>query len=97
MGRTSREKPARLGEKLVQIRNALGLSQDGIIRTIGLEGKLNRDDISKYERGVREPSLIVLLKYAQAAGVCLDYVVNDELNLPAKLPSVPMKEKFFCK
>lgn len=89
MGRTQREKPARLGEKLLEIRRALGLSQDGIIRRMGMEDRLGRDDISKYERGVREPSLIVLLKFAQAAGICLDFLVNDELDLPTKLPCRP--------
>jgi transcriptional regulator with XRE-family HTH domain len=89
MGRTSREKPARLGEKLLQIRTTLGLSQDGIIRQLGLEDRLSRDDISKYERGVREPSLIVLLNFADAAGICLDVIVNDDFDLPMKLPSKP--------
>ena len=89
MGRATREKPARLAEKLVQIRQTLGLSQDEIIRLMGLTARLSRDDISKYERGVREPSLPVLLKFAQVAGVCLDLLVNDELNLPVKLPSKP--------
>jgi transcriptional regulator with XRE-family HTH domain len=89
MGRTQRERPARLGEKLLQIRQALRLSQDGIVRRIGMADRLSRDDISKYERGVREPSLLVLLRYARAAGVCLDRLVDDELGLPAKLPSSP--------
>lgn len=89
MGRTSREKPARMGEKLLQIRTSLGLSQDGIVRHLGLMDRLNRDDISKYERDVREPSLIVLLKYARAAGVCVDLLIDDDLVLPAKLPSKP--------
>jgi transcriptional regulator with XRE-family HTH domain len=89
MGRTQREKPARLGEKMLQIRLALGLSQDGIVRHLRLEDKLSRDDISKYERGVREPSLLVLINFAEAAGVCLDVIVNDELDLPTKLPSKP--------
>jgi transcriptional regulator with XRE-family HTH domain len=86
MGRTQREKPARLGEKLLQIRTALGLSQSEILRHLGLEGRLSRDDVSKYERGVREPSLIVLLEFAHAAGICLDYLVNDRLDLPKRLP-----------
>ena len=89
MGRTQREKPARLGEKLLQIRTALGLSQSEMLRHLGLEDRLQRDDISKYERGVREPSLIVLLNYAEAAGVCMDYLVNDRLALPSKLPGKP--------
>jgi transcriptional regulator with XRE-family HTH domain len=85
MGRTSREKPARLGEKLLQIRNAFGLSQGEILSRLGLTERLSRDDISKYERGVREPSLIVLLRYARTAGVSTDVLIDDELDLPARL------------
>lgn len=89
MGRGMREKPGRLGEKLTQVRIALGLSQNEIVSRMKLTEKLNRDDISKYERGVREPSLIVILRYARLAGVCLDVLVDDKLNLPAKLPAKP--------
>ncbi|HEX8176633.1 MAG TPA: helix-turn-helix transcriptional regulator [Pyrinomonadaceae bacterium] len=86
MGRTSREKPTRLAEKLVQIREALGLSQNELLSRMGLTERLNRDDISKYERGVREPSLPVLLRYAKAAGLSTDYLIDDDLDLPDKLP-----------
>jgi transcriptional regulator with XRE-family HTH domain len=89
MGRGSREKPERLGEKLTQVRGALGLSQNEILSRMGLTDRLNRDDISKYERGMREPSLIVILRYARVAGVCLDVLVDDDLDLPAKLPAKP--------
>ena len=89
MGRVSREKPARLAGKLVQIRNSLGLSQDGIIRHMELTERHSRDDISKYERGVREPSLLTLLKYAEVAGVWMDVLVNDDLDLPEQLPCSP--------
>lgn len=87
MGRGSREKPGRLGEKLTQVRSALGLSQNEMLSRMGLAEKLSRDDISKYERGVREPSLIVILRYARAAGVCLDVLVDDDLDLPKRLPA----------
>jgi transcriptional regulator with XRE-family HTH domain len=87
MGRTSREKPARLAEKLVQIREALGLSQNEMLSRLGLTERLNRDDLSKYERGVREPSLPVLLRYARAANVSTDVLIDDDLDLPAKLPA----------
>ena len=87
MGRTSREKPARLAEKLFQVREALGLSQSEILSRLGLSDRLNRDDVSKYERGVREPSLPVLLRYARAANISTDVLIDDELNLPAKLPA----------
>jgi transcriptional regulator with XRE-family HTH domain len=89
MGRGTREKPERLGEKLTQVRSALGLSQNELLSRIGLADKLNRDDISKYERGVREPSLIVILRYAEVAGICVDVLINDKLDLPAKLPAKP--------
>jgi transcriptional regulator with XRE-family HTH domain len=83
----AREKPARLAEKLVLIRQSLGLSQDGVIRQIGVVGKITREDISKYERGLREPSLPILLEYARAAGIWVDVLIDDDLDLPEKLPS----------
>lgn len=88
MGRASREKPMRLAEKLTQIRNYFGFSQDVILRQMELADRLSRDDISKYERGVREPSLIVLLKYARMAGVCVDVLIDDKIELPRRLPGL---------
>jgi hypothetical protein len=51
--------------------------------------KLYPAHISEYERGEREPPLPVLLSYARLAGVCMDVLVDDELDLPAKLPAKP--------
>ncbi len=82
MGRGSREIPAKLGEKLTQIRGYLGVSQDGLVRKFGLSGKLTRNEISKYERGVREPALSILLKYARAADVNVEVLMDDDLELP---------------
>jgi transcriptional regulator with XRE-family HTH domain len=89
MGRYSRRKPKHLAEKLLHIRAALGLSQNGIIRKIGLEGELFQDSISAFERGVREPALPVLLQYARAAGVYVDVLIDDETDLPDELPARP--------
>jgi len=86
MGRGSRDKPAKLGKKLVQIRKYLALSQEALVRRLGLQAKLTRNDISKYERGVREPSLSVLLKYARLANVNLETLIDDQLSM-----SVPNK------
>jgi transcriptional regulator with XRE-family HTH domain len=85
MGRDSREKPERLAEKLTQIRNGLGLSQSEILSRMRLTERLNRDDISKYERGVREPSLLVLLRYARLVDISTDVLIDDDLDLPKKL------------
>jgi transcriptional regulator with XRE-family HTH domain len=84
MGTRAREKPARLAEKLVLIRQCFRLSQDGIIRRMGVMGKITREDISKYERGLREPSLPILLEYARVAGVWVDVLIDDALDLPEK-------------
>ena len=93
MGRSERWKPRRLGEKLTQIRHALGLSQNEMIRHLGLGEVLYRTNISSYEIEGREPPLPVLLEYARAAGVCLDVLVDDKLELPKKLPSIPKHKK----
>ena len=92
MGRASREKPKRLGEKILKIRTALGMSQDGMLIALGLAEKAGRHYISGFERGEREPPLPVLLKYAQLAGVWIDVLVDDELDVPEKLPASPKSE-----
>ncbi len=80
-------RPVRLAEKLLQIRTALGLSQNEIISRLGLGDALIREDVSAFERGVREPPLPILLKYARIAGVSTDVLIDDELNLPERLPA----------
>jgi hypothetical protein len=42
--------------------------------------------ISDYELGLREPSLMILLSYARLSGVHMEALVDDELDLPNKLP-----------
>ncbi len=88
MGKYPRQKQVRLPEKLLTIRMALGLSQNEMLRQLKLDGKFSRTSISNYETGDREPPLHVLLRYAKTAGICLDVIVDDELDLPAKLPTV---------
>ena len=81
MGRASREKPERLAEKLLQIRVDLGLSQNQMLEKLGLKEKVFRSAISGYELGTREPTLIILLKYARLAGISTDVLIDDELDL----------------
>jgi transcriptional regulator with XRE-family HTH domain len=87
MGRKARQKPKRLAEKLAQIRLMLGLSQNEMIRRLGAEDTLTQNRISDYELGVHEPSLITLLQYARAANVSVETLIDDELDLPEKLPT----------
>lgn len=93
MGRAARLRSARLAEKLLYIRKTLNLSQNELIRRMGLTRVIYQSNVSGYESGEREPPLPILLKYARVAGVCLDDIVDDELDLPAKLPSVPKHKR----
>ena len=89
MGKKARQKPKRLAEKLVQIRTALGLSQSEMLRRLEAEDQIDYTTISKYELGRNEPSLIILLRYARAANVSTDVLIDDELDLPDRLPAKP--------
>jgi transcriptional regulator with XRE-family HTH domain len=81
-----RSKPERLGEKLRQIRLALGLTQSELLKRLEAEDKLDTARISGFESGLREPALEILLQYARLARVNMEAIVDDELDLPAKLP-----------
>lgn len=87
MGRAARLRSERLAEKLRHVRMALGLSQNELIRLLELEDVIYQSSISGYESGEREPPLPILLRYARAAGVYVDVLIDDALDLPAKLPA----------
>lgn len=87
MGSRARPKPERLAEKLLRIRLALELSQDGMLARLGLDESHFRSAISGYETGTREPPLPILLKYARLARISTDVLIDDELDLPDELAS----------
>ena len=89
MGKRARMRQGRLAGKLLQIRAALGLSQSEMLRRLGFDDAISYQRISEYELNKNEPPLAVLLSYARVAGVCMDVLVADELDLPAKLPAKP--------
>jgi transcriptional regulator with XRE-family HTH domain len=88
---TPRETPKFLAQKLIQIRRTIdgGLSQEELVKRLGLERSIDRTYISKYETGILEPPLRVLLRYADLAGVHLEVIADDDLELPNKLPCSP--------
>jgi transcriptional regulator with XRE-family HTH domain len=89
MGTKPRTKPKRLAEKLLRIRVALGISQPELVKRLGVEGEITFKQISKYETGLREPTLLILLEYARIAGVSMESLADDKMDLPEKLPSKP--------
>lgn len=90
MGRAHRQRPERLASKLQAIRHALDLTQEQMIERLDCPRvPLYPASISQYEAGKREPPLLVLLQYAKLAGVPMDVLVDDGVDLPNHLPSVP--------
>jgi transcriptional regulator with XRE-family HTH domain len=88
MGRSHRPRPARLGEKLHQIRASLGLTLEQMIERLDYkDSSLYPTNISGMERGEREPSLVLLLAYARLVGISTDVLIDDNLNLPGRLPA----------
>lgn len=79
MGRQARQRPSRLGNKLLAIRQQLGYSQSQMCRVLGLE--LDPSAISNYELGTREPPMPVVLKYARLVKVPMEVLVDDEMEL----------------
>ncbi|HEV2761967.1 MAG TPA: helix-turn-helix transcriptional regulator, partial [Pyrinomonadaceae bacterium] len=93
MGTRARQRPERLAEKLLAIRNALGISQPEMLRRLNAEDTLTYNKISEFETGRREPSLIILLRYARVSGVPADVLIDDELDLPENLPGPTRHEQ----
>ena len=85
MGRSHRPKPARLAFKLLSIREALDISQAEMVKRLDYP-KIHPAHVSGYERGEREPPLPVLLRYARMIGISTDVLIDDEMDLPARLP-----------
>lgn len=94
----ARPKPEYLARKLRRIRENLGLSQTEMHKRLGVEDLISYTQISRYESGLREPPLQILLQYARAAGVHTEVLIDDDLDLPDKLPGTTdhkeIKRKF---
>jgi transcriptional regulator with XRE-family HTH domain len=92
MGGQPRRTPDRLPEKLREIRLKLGLSQNEMVRLMGLQEELTREEVSSFELGRRQPNLLTLWAYANAANLYVDALILDSVDLPDTLPS-PVKSE----
>lgn len=79
--------PKRLGIKLRRIRQALGLTQEEMLKRLDLPPVVTQSMISAYERNAKLPPYFVLARYGDVANVWIDVLVRDALDLPIKLPS----------
>lgn len=83
MGSASRVKPKNLGKKLLAIRNQFEYSFSQMAERLSDEKIIVlRTDVSRYEKGIREPSLIVLLRYSRLVGITIDVLADDEVEFP---------------
>ena len=83
MGHKPRYKPKYLASKLLQIRRGLSLSQIQLAKVLSVG--INDARICEYEKGVREPNLITLLAYAYLIGISTDALIDDGIDLPARI------------
>ena len=86
-----RSKPKRLAEKLLAIRQKLGVSQSQLANLLEFDKGAAR--ISEYEHGTREPSLLILLRYSKLARVSINVLVDDdaEPKFPNNLKPPPRR------
>lgn len=83
MGSAKRIRPVRLGEKLLVIRKTLGYSLSGMADALSKgDIVLRKQDISRFEKGDREPTLITVLCYSRLAHVQVEILIDDQLDLP---------------
>jgi transcriptional regulator with XRE-family HTH domain len=83
MGGKQLDKPKRMGEKVRDIRLRLGLTQQEMFELLERHGaKIHIGYIGLYEVNERVPAIKVALAYARAAGIPMETLVDDEMNLP---------------
>lgn len=83
MGQAPWNKPKRLAEKLLQIREALGLSQKDMSKRLSARTgfTITQTHVSNYERDRVEPFLETTLAYARIANVEINEIADDDVNL----------------
>lgn len=81
--RQARARQERLAEKLIQIREALGLSQKEIAERLSERSgtAITNKKIVEYERGRSVPYIEIVLAYARLANVKMDQIVDDDLDV----------------
>ena len=80
-----KRRPKRLAEKLLQIREALGLSQREMAEQLGERAgvQVTYKNVSKYERDKSTPYIEIVLAYARLANVTMNQIIDDDLDLEA--------------
>lgn len=80
MARYRRKSPKHLGSKMREIRLRLDMTQEEVAAELGIDSGA----ISRFERGLREPSLLELLTFSRISGVNMEIFVDDKISLAKK-------------
>jgi transcriptional regulator with XRE-family HTH domain len=70
-----------LGEKIKELREARGITQE----ELAVAMSLSRPTITKYETGERTPDLITATRVAEFFGISLDHLVGHKPSVKEKL------------
>jgi len=81
MSEQQRYRASFFGARLRARRKALGLSQEKVGVSIGLDESCSRTRISRYETGAHEPAIATSLLLAAALGVPLAYLYCEDETL----------------
>lgn len=78
-----RQRPSRLGEKLLAVRTKLGYSQTEMADALSDdESSVARQDIHRFEKNERDPNYIIMLRYCRLSKIDFEYFADDNLDLP---------------
>jgi len=78
-----RPRPRHLAKKLLEIRLRFGLSQERLVKRLGVENQIHYSNISKYELNKNEPPLSILLAYSRLAEIPVEHLIDDNVEVDA--------------
>ncbi len=77
MARYRRKAPKKLGGKMREVRLRLEMTQEQVADYLGTDSGA----ISRYERGLREPSLLEILAFSRMSGIEIEVLIDDKLDI----------------
>jgi transcriptional regulator with XRE-family HTH domain len=72
-------RPKHLAAKLLATRQHLGLSQIRMVMLLKVDLAYHR--LSEFEHARRIPDLMTVMRYARVAGIPMEYIADDEVDL----------------
>ena len=82
-GSRKRPVPKLLAKKLKLIRTRLGVGQADMAKLLsGAKSPPDGAMVSRFERGLREPNLFVILEYARLAKCTVEDLIDDKIRWP---------------